>query len=130
VYEIYVSQFYNAEKTKVFELIKSGVLFELTGANEISFDFWEGGTFQLIFSDRGEISGTINEIVNDERIVLNWNVNGFGREPERNTTVVISLHDATTLNIHHSKIMNHEAKEAKIRAWSEILNEIKEKISS
>jgi uncharacterized protein YndB with AHSA1/START domain len=124
---IHLSQSYPVSAAELFELIKTGTLFELTGADEIHFDFWEGGHFKLIFNNRGEIFGIILHIIPNEKIVLDWNVDGFEKEPERNTQVTISLKEdqETTLSIDHTGILIPEAVAAKERAWKEILQDLR-----
>src|SRR5438067_6217780 len=102
--DIFISQSFSVSAEAVFELVKSGMLFELTGADEINFDFWEGGVFHLLFKDRGHIDGTFVEIIPASKILLSWNVEGFGKPSENDTKVSVSIeeNENTTLTIEHS----------------------------
>ena len=124
---IYEWQEMNANVTAVFNFLGTEKFMSLTGADEIAYDFREGGEFRLSFGSRGEIFGTVEEIIPYHRIVLNWNVTGFNRPEETDTKVIILMTTAkgTTLSIEHSEIKNEEAGDAKRIAWREILSELK-----
>jgi len=128
---IHLSQLYSASAENLFEIIKTGTLFELTGANEIQFSFWEEGTFRLTFTNRGEMFGTFLQIIPNKKIVLDWNVNGFGMEPERKTQVIITLSGTseTTFTLDHTGITNSDSLAAKKKAWMEIMHDLKEKLA-
>jgi uncharacterized protein YndB with AHSA1/START domain len=113
--------------TTVFNFLGTEKFMSLTGADQIVYDFREGGEFRLSFQGRGEISGIVEEIIPYHRIVLQWNVNGFNRPDETDTKVIILMTTAkvTTISIEHSEIKNEEAAEAKRKAWREILVEVK-----
>lgn len=117
----------SAGVTTVFNFLGTEKFMSLTGADQIVYDFREGGEFKLSFRGRGEISGTIEEIIPYHRIVLNWNVTGFSRPDETNTKVIILMttSSGTTVSIEHSEIKNEEAAEAKRKAWREILTVLK-----
>jgi uncharacterized protein YndB with AHSA1/START domain len=117
----------NANAAEVFSLVSSEKFMKLTGADEIEFDFREGGAFRLNFRGRGEISGTVEEIIPYHRIALDWNVKGFSRPDEEHTRVTILLGSTkgTDVSIEHSGIKSEEAAGAKRKAWSEILDELK-----
>ena len=117
----------NANVTSVFNFLGTEKFMSLTGANEIVYDFREGGEFRLSFPGRGEIFGTIDEIIPYHRIDLRWNVTGFNRPDETDTRVIILMTSSkgTMVSIEHSEIKNEEAAEAKRKAWKEILGEVK-----
>ena len=117
----------NTNVTVVFNLLGTEKFMALTGATKIEYDFREGSEFRLSFSGRGEISGTIEEIIPYHRIVLRWNVTGFNRPDEVDTRVIILMTTSkgTTVSIEHSEVKNDEAAEAKRKAWKEILAELK-----
>lgn len=117
----------NSNVTAVFNLLGSEKFLSLTGANKVTYDFSEGGEFKLTFHGRGEIFGTVDEIIPYHRIVLNWNVTGFNRPDETNTKVIILMTttQGTTVSIEHAEIKNEEAGDAKRKAWKEILSSLK-----
>lgn len=129
--KIFVSEEYSTSKRVIFKLIRNGTFFNLTGADAVAFDFKKNGSFRLDFKGRGTIFGTFEEIIPDTRISLNWNVNGFGRDEEVNTKVVISifkLDDGTVVEINHAGIRNKVSANAKHRAWTEIVRELKKEL--
>jgi uncharacterized protein YndB with AHSA1/START domain len=113
--------------TTVFNFLSTEKFMSLTGADQIVYDFREGGEFRLSFQGRGEISGIVEEIIPYHRIVLQWNVTGFNRPDETDTKVIILMTTAkgTTVSIEHSEIKNEGAAEAKRKAWKEILSALK-----
>jgi len=117
----------NVNVTAVFNFLGTEKFMTLTGADQIAYDFREGGEFRLSFRGRGEIYGTVEEIIPYHRIVLKWNVTGFNRTDETDTKVIILMTTAkfTTLSIEHSEIKNEEVAEMKRKAWKEILVETK-----
>jgi uncharacterized protein YndB with AHSA1/START domain len=125
---ISISQAYETSAERIFELIKSGALFELTGADEINFDFWEGGSFHLLFKNRGHIDGTFEQIIPQKKILLNWNVEGFERLSEHDTKAILLIEGNATLTVEHSGIKNAEATSAKKKAWIEILRDLNKRI--
>jgi uncharacterized protein YndB with AHSA1/START domain len=122
---------YNTPAENIFNLFKDLTVFRLTGADIIDVGFKPGGKFTLNFNDRGIIHGDIQEITENKKIVLNWNVEGFGREPEVNTEVIFHLTEnngACSLKLEHNNIMYSESFEAKKRAWSEILEDMENEL--
>ena len=116
---------YTESHENIFLRIQDGSLFRLTGADEVTFDFSEGGRFELSFKGRGRISGRFLKIIPISRVVMEWDVEGFGRPDERGTTVWITLleNDArTTLTIEHREIPTEESANSKKKAWKEILH--------
>lgn len=130
-HKIIVIKSFNADTLTIVNLFKDGTIFKLTGADEINFDFYEGGKFLLTFKDRGKIYGEFTKISNSEQI-LEWNVEGFNRPPEKNTILKISFlqyGEKCNLILEHSLIKFKDAADAKYNAWLEILCEV-EKILS
>ena len=130
-FKIFISEEYSTNKRTIFSLISKGTLFNLTGADPVTFDFKKNGSFLFQFKERGTIYGTFEEIIPDTRISLNWNVNGFGRDEEVNTKVIIAvfkLDDGAVIEINHSGIRNKTSAVAKKRAWTEMVRELKKKI--
>lgn len=128
-YVINISRQFNTTPGNLFALIQKGVLFKLTGADEIEFDFREGGVFSLKFSERGHIFGSFEKIIPDEKIVLYWNVKGFYSNDEIDTEVDITIkkletESYTLLTINHTGKMEEKSFQAKKSAWKEILSEI------
>ena len=118
-----VTRIYKSSAEEIFRLIEKGVLFKLTGADEIAFDFRERGTFSFSFKNRGNISGEFARIIPNEKIVLKWNVNGFEREDE-STKVDISITEKTagvSVTVSHYEIKSEKSATAKQKAWAEIL---------
>jgi len=130
--KLFLSHKYNCKPEKIFELIKNGDFFRLTGADKIMFDFKEDEFFSLIFNGRGSIYGEILQIIPNEFISLLWNVNGFNREDEIDTMVNISIdkdkNDGAIITIEHTGIKNTEAFTAKQNAWKEILTGIEKEM--
>ena len=130
-FKVFISEEYNTSKQHVFDLITNGTLFRLTGAETVDFSFKKNGSFRLSFNERGVIYGTVEEIIPDKRISLKWNVNGFGKDDEMNTLVVITIHkldDGAVIEINHSGIRTKVSANAKQRAWTEITRELKKEI--
>ena len=124
---ISVSRDYAASAEEIYSLIEKGRLFELTGADEIKYDFSENGPFELKFKDRGTIHGQILKLIPSEKVVLEWDVDGFGMEPERDTKVWITIlhsNGHTTVTIEHREIPTEESAMAKKKAWTEILGKL------
>jgi len=129
IHKIILSKTYNANTNAILNLFKDGTIFKLTGADEINFDFCEGGKFLLVFNNRGKIFGSFIKITKD-KLILDWNVEGFNRPCEINTLLDISFTqngNKCSLNLEHTKIFNKESAEAKNIAWREILNVIENK---
>jgi hypothetical protein len=129
-YNISLSHQYNSTPGKLFSLIQNGVLFKLTGADKIEFDFQGGGSFSLRFGDRGHVFGKFKSISPNEKVVLAWSVTGFGLEDEIDTIVDISISakETTTLTIEHMGIMSEKSVRAKQIGWSEILEDLEKEI--
>lgn len=107
-------------------LFRDNTVFKLTGADEIQNDFRNSGMFYLKFNDRGSIHGHYIKITED-KIILNWNVEGFNRPKEIDTKLEISLNengDNCLLTLSHKNIKHEEAAKAKEIAWTEILDEM------
>ena len=122
---IFVSHQYKTTSNTIYNHIQNGLLFKLTGADEIEFEFCAGGAFSLSFQNRGRIYGKFGSIIPNEEIVLEWNVNGFNREDE-STQVKIILNEnseGVLLNVNHSGIKSSQSFTAKEQAWKEILTE-------
>ena len=124
---ISISHDYTASSEAIYSMIAEGKLFKLTGADEITFDFSENGPFELKFTGRGRIHGQILKLIPNEKVVLQWDVDGFDMDLERDTKVWITiLHTQghTTVTIEHREIPTEESAAAKKKAWPEILNEL------
>jgi hypothetical protein len=131
-YSITLTRSYNADPAAIMDLFRNNTVFELTGANEIQSDFKTGGTFRLTFNNRGIIYGIFTKISEDE-IILDWNVEGFQRPAEINTTVEINLrkdHANCILIFNHKNIAHVEAANAKEKAWTKIFDNIEKRIKS
>ncbi len=129
-YSILLTRSYAADPAAIIDLFRNNTVFELTGADEIQSDFKTGGAFHLTFKNRGVIHGFFNKISVDE-IILDWNVDGFQRPSEINTTVDITLRKnkaGSVLTLNHKNIMHEEAANAKQKAWAEILDNLEKRI--
>ena len=119
---------YNISPHQLFQKIEDGTIFDLTGADEITFYFKEDGAFSLLFHERGEIFGTITKIIPDEKVEMVWNVTGFDKPDERNTLLEVIIEkideNKSRLTIINSEIQNKESFDAKERAWKEILEDL------
>ena len=129
-HKIVLTRSYFCTQEDIVNLFKDKTIFKLTGADEIEVTFNTGGFFNLIFTNRGTISGKfILASVNE--IILEWNVEGFERPNEIKTLVHISLRqegDRCTLTLEHKNIKHAEAALAKKGAWTEILHALEKKL--
>jgi len=124
LYSFSLEKIYNTSAENIFKLFRNLTVFRLTGADDIECSFIEGGGFSLTFKNRGVIRGQITGLTENKKIVLNWNVGGFGREQEVNTEVIFTITEEngiSTLRLQHNNIKQAESFEAKKRAWGEIL---------
>lgn len=130
-YFISVSRDYHDTPEHLYSLIGDGTLFEFSGADDVSFDFSENGPFEFVFKDRGRIHGQILKIVTNSKIILEWNVDGFGRKPENGTKVWITIlgsEKLATVTIEHREIPTEESASAKKKSWTEILEDIESQV--
>ena len=127
-----LSRTYNSAPNELFQKIEDGTLFDLTGADEITFYFKEDGAFSLLFHNRGEIFGTITKIIPDEKVEMLWNVTGFDKPEERNTELTLSIEkiddNKTTLSVLNTGIKHKEAYDAKEKAWKEIFEDLEKEL--
>jgi uncharacterized protein YndB with AHSA1/START domain len=117
---------YQASPASLFQAIASGQVWQLTGAQDIAFEFREGGLFKLGFGARGVISGAFLQIVPAESVVLTWHVAGFERPDEASEvmfTVSSAAHGAQ-LEIEHRNIASRDSLRAKSFAWDAILQQL------
>lgn len=115
---------YQASPESLFQAIASGQVFQLTGAEDIVFEFREGGSFALGFGARGSISGTFVQIVPGQSVLLSWCMTGFER-PDEITEVafaVNALNGGSQLEVEHRMIVSRESLRAQSFAWDEILH--------
>jgi hypothetical protein len=127
-YKIHLSKDYSSLPERIFNLFKEGTVFKLTGADQITADFKTGGLFELRFLNRGIIKGSFSEIIQDKKIILLWDVEGFNLQPETGTIVTILIHSkkpGCTLELYHDKIKQSESASRKTKAWKEILDALK-----
>lgn len=129
-----LSHMYKSSSQEVFAKIEDGTLFDLTGADEITFYFKEEGAFSFLFHNRGEIFGTITKIIHNEKVEMLWNVTGFDKPEERNTELTITIEktddNMATLSVLNTGIKHKEAYEAKERAWKEILEDLEKELKN
>lgn len=131
-FEIILTEEYECSINVLQKLVKSNLIFELTGANQIVGSISLNSFFSLHFDQRGKVVGKVISATENE-IILKWNVTGFNKPDEINTLVkikLIDIGDSSSLEIKHSQIKNYEAKLAKEIAWREILEDIKKKINT
>jgi hypothetical protein len=129
---VYLQRTYTAETRAVLDLFKDTTVFKLTGADDIQADFKPGGLFCLAFNGRGTIHGQFITTTHKD-IIMEWNVEGFQRPREIKTLVEISVYSDNgkcILTLSHKNIVHAEAAAAKRRAWTEILDEIEQKINN
>lgn len=126
LFTVNLSMVYNCSSNKLHDLFFDNSIFKLTGADEISSDFTNDNSFRLVFSGRGEIFGRL--IKNEaHHLIFDWNVTGFEKPNEVNTLLSLNLiesNKSVTLTLEHTNIINKGAAEAKLKAWTTILNEI------
>ena len=123
---ISLSKNFNTSSEVIFNLFRDSKVFQLTGADEINFDFETGKAFSLNFLNRGHIHGKFLSISKNE-LLLQWNVDGFSKPSETDTFLQITLNDIDgkcNLVLRHDRIRHKEAADAKEKAWTEILNKI------
>ena len=126
-YSLSVSREYLESPEDIYSLIRDGKLFRLTGADTLTFEFIEGAPFELRFTHGGAIRGRIIELIPNSKILLEWDVEGFGRLPERGTEVCITISrgaSQTRMTIEHNCNPTEQSANAKRGAWTEILSEL------
>ena len=126
-YFISASHDYNVSPKHIYSIIREGKLFQLTGAKNVTFDFSENGPFELIFNS-GAVRGRFLKIEENSKIVLEWDSEGFGRDPEKGTKVWITIlgnEKQTTLTIEHREIPTEVSAMAKKKSWERILEDLK-----
>ena len=131
-FEILLREEYKCRIIDLQKLVKSNLIFELTGADQIEGNMSLNSLFSLHFHQRGKIFGKVISATENE-FNLEWNVTGFNKPDEVKTIVKIKLIEnrtSSSLEIKHSLIKNYKAKLAKEKAWREILENIKNKIST
>ena len=129
-YEIKIQRNYSVNSQSILKFFEDKTVFKLTGADDMDVDFRTGKKFQLNFNNRGKISGEFISISKD-RIIMDWNVEGFGRAIETHTVVEVILNDENgkcNLTLSHKNIPVKESADAKNRAWTEIFEEIQQLI--
>ncbi len=126
-----ISRSYGVPARSIFALFQDGTFFALTGADEITFDLVEGGAFCFKFTGRGEIGGKFIEVIPNRKIKMEWNVEGFMMAKEVGTLVTIAIEEGgqTTVTVEHDNIPTNESKDAKLKAWSEILADMEYKLN-
>lgn len=118
---------FRANSDAIFNLLKDGTVFKLTGADEIAFSFAEEGLFCFTFHNSGKIFGTFISI-SPSQIIMDWNVEGFQRPDETHTLLTITLREEEGkchLSLSHTHIIYEEAATAKEKAWGKILEDLK-----
>jgi hypothetical protein len=124
-YYISASHDYSDSKEHIYKLICEGKLFKLTGAENVKFNFSENGPFVLVFKS-GIVRGQFLKIEENALIIIEWNSEGFRRDPEEGTKVWITLlgsEEHSTLTIEHREIPTEESAIAKKKSWERILEE-------
>jgi len=130
-HSVFLEKFYNADKKVIYNLFKDKTVFKLTGADEVQVHFETRQPFHLTFNNRGNIFGQFI-LVTEDKIIMEWNVEGFQRPKEIKTLVEISLSKADgkcLLTLHHSSIMDASAAAAKQKAWKEILDDMEKLVN-
>jgi hypothetical protein len=131
-YSIFLTRTYYENTATLAKLFRDNTVFRLTGADVIQADFRTGGSFRLIFNNRGTIYGQFIEIAYSE-FVLEWNVEGFQRPKEDKTIVEISLRQEglkSVLTLKHKNIPDESSASVKQRAWMGILEDIEKEITA
>jgi activator of HSP90 ATPase len=126
-YFITASHDYDISREQIFSLIRDGKLFQLTGAHTVNFTFEENGAFELLFKS-GTVRGRFLKIEENAKIILEWDSDGFSRDPERGTKVWITLlgdEVHTTVALEHREIPIEESALSKKKSWERILAELK-----
>jgi len=124
-YFITASHDYPASTKKIYSLIQTGELFRLTGAETVNFTFGENDAFELLFKNC-KITGRFMKIIENEKIILEWDTEGFYPVPEKGTKVWITLlgdEKHTTLALEHREIPTEESALSKKKNWERILGE-------
>ena len=125
-YFITTSHDYNISSQEIYDLIREGKLFQLTGAETVNFTFSENGAFELMFKS-GNVTGQFMKIIENEKIILEWDSEGFSRESEKGTKVWITIlgnENHSTVTIEHREIPTEESALAKEKSWKRILEEL------
>ena len=126
-YFITVSHDYKTSAADIFSLLRAGKLFKLTGAENVTFDFSENGAFDLAFKS-GKVHGQFMKIIENEKVIMEWDSEGFNREPEKGTKVWITIlgngKPESTVTIEHREIPTQESAQSKEKSWKRILEEL------
>ena len=125
-YFITASHDYTASVKAMYALVREGKLFQLTGAETVNFTISENGAIELIFKN-GKVTGQFMKIIENEKIILEWDSEGFSREPEKGTKVWISFlgdEKRSTVASEHREIPTEESAKAKEKSWKRILDEL------
>jgi uncharacterized protein YndB with AHSA1/START domain len=126
-YRVHGAKFYLADVSTMFGIFSSMRAFAYTGADTVKGTFAQGEDFLLDFGERGRIEGNFLEIESEKRIVMGWSVTGFGRPEEKNTIVKLDFsfdNDMALIYLEHSGIPSKESKEAKTKAWKQLLEDL------
>ena len=125
-YFITASHDYNVPRKEIFSLIREGRLFQLTGAETVNFSFSENGPIELMFKN-GKVTGQFLKIIENEKIIMEWNSEGFNRADEQATKVWITIlgnEELTTVTIEHREIPTPESAQSKEKSWKRILEDL------
>ena len=123
---------YNSTGHEIFAAIEDGTLFDLTGADEITFYFKEDGVFSFLFHERGEIFGRFTKIDPYKNVMMDWNVIGFDKPDERDTKLELSIEqeegNKSRLTVLNTEIKTEVSFEAKKTSWQEILENFEKEL--
>lgn len=118
---------YATSKQILFEAIRDGTVFRLTGAQSVDIDFLETGAFRLVFSGNRCIHGKFITIKRPEQVAFSWNVTGFREVADVNTLVTFSIMssgDLSVLQLTHEGIETDESFSGKSAGWQEVLRDL------
>lgn len=126
---------YATSASVLFSAIADGTLFELTGANDVSLDFRDGGEYYLDFGERNGkhcfITGQFTSIIPDTLVILTWNVAGFRSDPDVDTVVTFAIagsNGSSKLSLTHEDIKSQESADGKSQGWKEVLDDLEARL--
>lgn len=123
---------FNASSEDIINLFRNNTVFKLTSADKIENEYRTEGSFELEFTGRGRVFGKFIK-VSDNKIILNWNVEGFNMPPETGTIAAFTLNEENgkcILKLEHTNILHKESANAKKEGWTEILDDMERELSS
>ena len=106
---------------------REGDYFNSQERRPYNFTFSENGPIIELLFKSGKVTGQFVKIIENEKIVMEWNSEGFNRPDEKSTKVWINLlgdEKLATVTIEHREIPTPESAQSKEKSWTRILEEL------